>query len=172
MIYAPESHLDAVVAFLRDRFQPYVDEEDAAHADDLTLGTVLHDNVIPGGMWPIPTLTPEQPAIEVAIPQQALMAFDIEQSGAAETLTLALRCWQQEYGDVVTAVERVYRKSLRMQNALVRGLSDKRQDAFGDHATLLEARSSWRADPTIDQRESYTSSLVMVLTIEGSGQIL
>jgi hypothetical protein len=166
----PEQHLDYVVDFLRNRLQPYMDVWNSM-PDGILVGTVLWENVIPGGMWPIPTLSPDTPAFEVAIPQQIMQNFDVAQSGAEEALTIALRVWMQEYGDVATSVERVYRKSLRMQAALLAGLTDPNEDAFGDHASVTDVRSSWRADPTADQRESYTSSLVMVLQVEGSGQI-
>lgn len=170
--FSAEMHLDSLVSFLRASFQAYMAAEDALHTDGLLLGTLLEGNVVPGGMWPIPTLTPDQPAIEVAIPQQQLANFDLYGTGGDEALTVAIRAWQQEYGDVATAVERVYRKSLRMGNALVQALTPQANDAFGDHATVQSIRSAWRADPTADQRESYTSSLTMVVEVAGSGQIL
>lgn len=163
--FSMEQHLDSLVAYLRTNLPAYMATEDSRHSDGLSLGTLPAGNVIPGGMWPIPSLTPETPAIEVALPDQTLDNFGLGTIDADETLVIAVRLWQQHYGDPAVAIEQLYRKSLRLGNAFLLCVVPTSHDAFGNGSVIRQARSSYRVDPTTDQRESYTSSLVTVIQL-------
>lgn len=164
--YSMEQHLNAIVGFFRANLQAYTTVEDLLHSDGLSIGTILSDNIIPGGKWPIPTLTPENPAIEVAVPDQTLSFKSTGGLAADGVLVVAIRAWQQHYGDPDTAIELLYRKSLRLGNAIMNSLAPWTNDAFGNGAVMQQARSSYRVDPTTDQRESFTSSLVTVIQLD------
>lgn len=159
-------HLDAISEYLKTDLQRYVDAVNATVIDGLLAPSVPASNVFDGGQWPIPTLTPEDAAIEVAIPDFSLERLDVANTDADEELRIVMRAWVQHVGDASTAVRDVYRKATRLGRAILAATVPQANDAWGNEAVVTRVRGMYRANPETDQREAWTSSVVLEFTVE------
>lgn len=159
-------HLDAILAFLQADLNPYIDAVNATVTDGLTVPHVPSTNVFVGGQWPIHSLTPAAPAIEVAIPDFTLDRLDVANTDGDETLRVVVRAWLQHVGDADTAIHDVYRKATRLGRAIIAAVIPQSANAFGDDAVVTQVRGRYRADPETDQREAWTSSVILEFQVE------
>jgi hypothetical protein len=159
-------HLDAIYAFLQTELDPYIAAVNLTVTDGLSVPVVPAFNVFLGGRQPIATLNPDQPAIEVAIPDFTLTNFSVDSTDADESMRVVMRAWLQHVGDAETAVSDVYLKATRLGRAILAATVKRENQAWGNDAVVSQVRGAYRANPETDQREAWTSSVVYEFTLE------